>query len=319
MTTVIRARRAIVGDRDIACAVTLQAGRIAAVDGYDTALPAGADEIVLADDEVLLPGLVDTHVHINDPGRTEWEGFASARGPRRPGGRHHGDRHAAQLDSVDDRRRGTGSQARDRDRADDRRCRVLGGWCRPRQSRPPARVVGRGCVRIQVLPGLFGPRRVSAPGRRTDGRGDARDRRVRRASHRARRGRPDPRRADAGVRASLCRFSAVTATRRRIPGCRTGDRRGHGKPAAACTSCTCPTPGACRCWPPRRRTEFASPPRRARTTCRCSVRKSSMVPHISSAVRRSAKRATGRGLWRGLADGTIDCVVSDHSPCTPPN
>jgi allantoinase len=22
-------------------------------------------------------------------------------------------------------------------------------------------------------------------------------------------------------------------------------------------------------------------------------------------------------LWRGLADGTIDCIVSDHSPCTP--
>ena len=32
----------------------------------------------LADDEVLLPGLVDTHVHVNEPGRTEWEGFASA-------------------------------------------------------------------------------------------------------------------------------------------------------------------------------------------------------------------------------------------------
>ena len=27
---------------------------------------------------VLLPGLVDTHVHINEPGRTEWEGFATA-------------------------------------------------------------------------------------------------------------------------------------------------------------------------------------------------------------------------------------------------
>jgi allantoinase len=32
----------------------------------------------LAADEVLLPGLVDTHVHINEPGRTEWEGFATA-------------------------------------------------------------------------------------------------------------------------------------------------------------------------------------------------------------------------------------------------
>jgi allantoinase len=37
-----------------------------------------APEVVLAYDEVLLPGLVDTHVHVNEPGRTEWEGFASA-------------------------------------------------------------------------------------------------------------------------------------------------------------------------------------------------------------------------------------------------
>jgi allantoinase len=27
---------------------------------------------------VLLPGLVDSHVHVNEPGRTEWEGFATA-------------------------------------------------------------------------------------------------------------------------------------------------------------------------------------------------------------------------------------------------
>ncbi len=29
-------------------------------------------------DDALLPGLVDTHVHINQPGRTEWEGFRTA-------------------------------------------------------------------------------------------------------------------------------------------------------------------------------------------------------------------------------------------------
>lgn len=38
----------------------------------------GAETVGLADDEVLLPGLVDTHVHVNEPGRTEWEGFATA-------------------------------------------------------------------------------------------------------------------------------------------------------------------------------------------------------------------------------------------------
>jgi allantoinase len=37
-----------------------------------------AQAVQLGPDEVLLPGLVDTHVHVNEPGRTEWEGFASA-------------------------------------------------------------------------------------------------------------------------------------------------------------------------------------------------------------------------------------------------
>lgn len=38
----------------------------------------GAQIIELAPDETLIPGLVDSHVHVNEPGRTEWEGFASA-------------------------------------------------------------------------------------------------------------------------------------------------------------------------------------------------------------------------------------------------
>ena len=38
----------------------------------------GAETVTLEPDEVLIPGLVDTHVHVNEPGRTEWEGFASA-------------------------------------------------------------------------------------------------------------------------------------------------------------------------------------------------------------------------------------------------
>jgi len=78
MTTVIRARRAVVGERERACTVTVRDGRIASIDAYDSPLPHGAHEVVLREDEVLLPGLVDTHVHVNEPGRTEWEGFASA-------------------------------------------------------------------------------------------------------------------------------------------------------------------------------------------------------------------------------------------------
>jgi allantoinase len=74
---VIRARRAVVGSAERACAVAVRDGRIAAVEAYDADLDA-AEEVLLAADEVLLPGLVDTHVHVNEPGRTEWEGFGTA-------------------------------------------------------------------------------------------------------------------------------------------------------------------------------------------------------------------------------------------------
>jgi allantoinase len=46
------------------------------VSGFDDVRPGSL--IYEAGDFVVMPGLVDTHVHINEPGRTEWEGFATA-------------------------------------------------------------------------------------------------------------------------------------------------------------------------------------------------------------------------------------------------
>jgi allantoinase len=57
-------------------AVAVRDGRIAAVDEHGARLAAGTEIDLGA--TALLPGLVDTHVHINEPGRTEWEGFATA-------------------------------------------------------------------------------------------------------------------------------------------------------------------------------------------------------------------------------------------------
>jgi allantoinase len=74
---VVQARRAIVEGAEASVSVGVSAGRIAAVTPYDDPPPA-ARTVALAEDEVLLPGLVDTHVHVNEPGRTEWEGFDSA-------------------------------------------------------------------------------------------------------------------------------------------------------------------------------------------------------------------------------------------------
>jgi allantoinase len=82
---VVRARRAVVDGEVRPCSVGVRAGRIAALAGYDAALDA-VEVIELAADEVLLPGLVDSHVHVNEPGRTEWEGFATATAAAAAGG-----------------------------------------------------------------------------------------------------------------------------------------------------------------------------------------------------------------------------------------
>ncbi len=69
--------RCVYGDEVRDAAVAVRDGRIAAIAERPADLQA-VEELHLADDEVLLPGLVDTHVHVNEPGRTEWEGFATA-------------------------------------------------------------------------------------------------------------------------------------------------------------------------------------------------------------------------------------------------
>ncbi|MFH8636026.1 allantoinase AllB [Streptomyces goshikiensis] len=74
---VLRSTRVITPGGTRAASVAVAAGKITAVLAHDAEVPAGARLEDFGDD-VLLPGLVDTHVHVNDPGRTEWEGFWTA-------------------------------------------------------------------------------------------------------------------------------------------------------------------------------------------------------------------------------------------------
>lgn len=69
----LRGRRVVTSDGVRAAAIRWQLGRIVSVDAYES----GGDCLDVGD-LVLMPGLVDTHVHVNEPGRTEWEGFATA-------------------------------------------------------------------------------------------------------------------------------------------------------------------------------------------------------------------------------------------------
>ncbi|MFB9902679.1 allantoinase AllB [Allokutzneria oryzae] len=73
---VVRSRAVHLPDGVRAAAVCVLDGRIAAIEDYESTLETSSEAAL--GDLTLLPGLVDTHVHINEPGRTEWEGFASA-------------------------------------------------------------------------------------------------------------------------------------------------------------------------------------------------------------------------------------------------
>ena len=74
---VIRGERILTTAGVAAREVGVRDGSIVAIEPLGNGLR-GREVLELAADETLIPGLVDTHVHVNEPGRTEWEGFASA-------------------------------------------------------------------------------------------------------------------------------------------------------------------------------------------------------------------------------------------------
>lgn len=59
-----------------AATVHLRSGRVARVGAWDEAESEG--DCADAGDLLVMPGVLDTHVHVNEPGRTNWEGFESA-------------------------------------------------------------------------------------------------------------------------------------------------------------------------------------------------------------------------------------------------
>ncbi len=78
---VISAERVVTPDGEHSATVMVRDGRVVQI-----GLATSPADVHIPDDCVLLPGLVDTHVHVNEPGRTEWEGFASATAAAAAGG-----------------------------------------------------------------------------------------------------------------------------------------------------------------------------------------------------------------------------------------
>ncbi|SDI84641.1 allantoinase [Frankineae bacterium MT45] len=83
----VRARRIVSADDETSGLLRIRDGRVESLHPFDDLGDLPPTEILtLDDDHVLLPGLVDTHVHVNEPGRTEWEGFATATAAAAAGG-----------------------------------------------------------------------------------------------------------------------------------------------------------------------------------------------------------------------------------------
>jgi allantoinase len=72
--SVVRSRRVVTPQGVVPAAIHIADGRIVRVAEWSDAPGDAIDYGELA----ILPGIVDTHVHLNEPGRTEWEGFATA-------------------------------------------------------------------------------------------------------------------------------------------------------------------------------------------------------------------------------------------------
>ena len=72
----LRSRRVVTPDGIAPASIHIAGNSIVAVAGWED-VP--ADSIIVdAGESTVMPGVVDTHVHVNEPGRTEWEGFETA-------------------------------------------------------------------------------------------------------------------------------------------------------------------------------------------------------------------------------------------------
>ena len=81
---VLRSRRVVTPEGVRPAAVSVEGGKIAAV----LAPTDVASGFPVADvgDHIVMPGLVDCHGHVNEPGRTDWEGFETATSAAAAGG-----------------------------------------------------------------------------------------------------------------------------------------------------------------------------------------------------------------------------------------
>lgn len=74
---IIRGQRVVLPDSIAPASIHIHNGNITNISSYDD-VTSNCEIVEAGEASIVMPGLVDTHVHINEPGRTDWEGFATA-------------------------------------------------------------------------------------------------------------------------------------------------------------------------------------------------------------------------------------------------
>lgn len=83
----LAARRVFINGAFRPAVIHVEGGRIAAIEDFDPDAGGAASDItVMPAHLTLLPGLVDSHVHLDEPGRTDWEGFETGTAAAAAGG-----------------------------------------------------------------------------------------------------------------------------------------------------------------------------------------------------------------------------------------
>ncbi|MBI1741761.1 allantoinase AllB [Candidatus Acetothermia bacterium] len=73
---IITSKRVVTPEKIRPASIHIRDGLIAAI--TERGAVSSDAKVIDVSDSVVMPGLVDTHVHVNEPGRTDWEGFSSA-------------------------------------------------------------------------------------------------------------------------------------------------------------------------------------------------------------------------------------------------
>ena len=289
--------------------------------GRAGAARSGAREEIDARGLHVLPGAVDAHVHFNEPGRTDWEGWAT--GTRGAGGRRR-DGRSSRCRSTPTRRPSTARRSTPSSPRARRAAHVdfaLWGGLVPGNLDAPRRARRARRRRLQgVHVGQRRSRTSSAPTTSRSTRACARRASSASRSRSTPRARRSPRpaaRALAAGRTGVRDYLASRPAVAELEAIATALIASPRRPAARCTSSTS-RPAAASRWSPRRgpaaSTRAARPARTTSSSTRTTPSGSARSPSARRPLRPAAE---SDALWAALADGSLPMVASDHSPSPP--